>query len=194
MLFAPDLVEYLLGDAWEGATVLLQGLGAASALYSLGYTWIAFARGLGRVRQPAVEALAAIVVFAAVAVPAYLVWGRTAYALAIVGSSLAILAVRTHFVRGLLPGVDLGALVWRCAWPVALAAVPPVAVRLAGWGGDRDAVQVVVELTSFLVTYAALVIATERPLLSELRGLRRAQAEPDPVGAAPSATEPAVPR
>ena len=173
VLFSPDLVDFLLGDAWEGATVLLQGLGAASALYSLGYTWIAFARGLGRVRQPAVEALVAVVAFGAVAVPAYLASGRTAYALAICGSSLAILAVRTYYVRRLLPGVDLGALVLRCVWPVAVAAIPPVALRLALWGGERDALQAVAELTLFLATYAALVIASERALLRELRGLRR---------------------
>jgi O-antigen/teichoic acid export membrane protein len=181
VLFAPDLVDFLLGDEWDGATVLLQGLGAASALYSLGYTWIAFARGLGRVRQPAVEALVAIVVFGAVAVPAYLASGRTAYALAIVGSSVAILAVRAYFVRRLLPGVDLGALVVRCVWPVLAATVPPLALRTAMWGGERDAVQAFAELALFLATYVAVVVATERPLLRELRGLRRARAEPDPV-------------
>ena len=193
VLFGPDLVDFLLGDVWEGATVLLQGLGAASALYSLGYTWIAFARGLGKVRQPAVEAVVAVVVFGGVAVPAYLAEGRGAYALAICGSSVAILAVRAHYVRRLLPGVDLGALVLRCAWPVAVAALAPLALRLALWGGERTAAQAVGELVLFLVTYVALVIATERPLLSELRGLRRARAEPDPAGAAPPATEPAVP-
>jgi hypothetical protein len=45
-----------------------------------------------------------------------------------------------------------------------------------------------------VVVYATIVVLTERPLLSELRGLRRAEAEPDPEGAAPPTTEPAVPR
>jgi PST family polysaccharide transporter/lipopolysaccharide exporter len=172
VLFAPDLVEFVLGDEWDGAKVLLQGLGAASALYSLGYTWIAFARGLGRVRQPAVEALVAIVVFAAVAVPAYLLWGDDAYALAICGSSLAILAVRRHYVRRLLPGVDLGALAVRCVWPVAVAATAPVALRLALWGGERTAAQALAELALFGLTYAAIVVFAERKLLGELRRLR----------------------
>jgi O-antigen/teichoic acid export membrane protein len=172
VLFAPDLVEFVLGDDWDGATVLLQGLGAASALYSLGYTWIAFARGLGRVRQPAFEALVALVAFGAAAVPAYLTWGRTGYALAICGSSAAILVVRAYFVRRLLPGVDLGALAVRCAWPVALAVLAPLALRLALWGGERSAAQALGEVAAFVVAYGALVLITERPLLSELRRLR----------------------
>jgi len=173
VLFAPDVVEYLLGDEWDGATVLLQGLGAASALYALGYTWIAFARGLGRFRQPAVEALVAVVVFGAVALPAYLTWGTTAYALAICGSSLAILVVRGHFIRRLLPGVDLPRLLLRCAWPVAVAAAAPLALRLALSGGERTAAQALTELALFLGVYAAIVVAVERPLLGELRrGIR----------------------
>jgi PST family polysaccharide transporter len=189
VLFGPDLVDFLLGDEWEGATVLLQGLGAASGLYSLGYTWIAFARGLGRVRQPAVEALVAILAFGALAVPAYLAGGPTAYALAICGSSVTILVVRAYFVRRLLPGVDLGRLVLRCAWPVALAALPPIALRAALWGGERTGLQAAAELALFVLVYAAIVVAAERPLLSELRGLRRAEAEPDPEGAVPPSTE-----
>ena len=172
VLFAPDLVEFVLGDDWDGATVLLQGLGAASALYSLGYTWIAFARGLGRVRQPAIEAVVALAMFGGLAVPAYLASGRTAYALAICGSSLAILVVRAYFVRRLLPGVNLGALALRCAWPVTVAALAPLAVRAALWDGERSAAQALAEVAVFVAAYAAIVAAAERPLLRELRRLR----------------------
>ena len=169
VLFAPDIVDHLLGDEWGGATVLLQGLGAASALYSLGYTWIAFARGLGRFRQPAAEAVVAVAVFGAIALPLYLTWGATEYALAIVGSSTAILCVRAYFVRRLLPGVNLPALLLRCAWPVAAAAGAALALRLALWGGGRPPGQAVAELVLFLAVYAALVLTAERPLIAELR-------------------------
>ena len=179
VLFAPDLVERLLGDEWDGAVVLLQGLGVASALYSFGFTWIAFARGLGRFRQPAVEALIAVGVFGAIALPAYLAWGRTEYVLAICGSSLAILCARAYFVRRLLPGVDLGRLVARCVWPVAVAAGAVVALRLALWGGERGFAQAIAEIVLFLAVYGALLVASERPLLAELRrGLGRGEAEP----------------
>jgi polysaccharide transporter, PST family len=173
VLFSDDLVRFVLGDEWEGAVVLLQGLGAASALYNLGYGWIAFARGLGRPRPPALEAVVAVIVFGA-AVPLLLAFGPTAYVLAIVGSSLAILVVRAHFVHQLLPGVRIGALALRASWPVVAAAAAPVAIRLALWGGERTAVQAAVELAAFLAVYAAIVLAAERPLLAELRrGIRQ---------------------
>jgi O-antigen/teichoic acid export membrane protein len=187
VLFAPDVVEHLLGDEWSGATVLLQGLGIASGLYSLGYTWIAFARGLGRFRQPAVEAVVAVVVFAAVALPVFLTWGETGYVIAICGSSAAILCVRAYFVRRLLPGVDLPRLVARCAWPVLVAAAAVMALRLALWGGERPLGQAAAELALFLAVYGAIVIATERSLLAELRHEfarpGEAAAPPEPAGA-----------
>jgi O-antigen/teichoic acid export membrane protein len=174
VLFAPDLVEFLLGDQWEGAVVLLQGLAAASALYQLGYGWIAFARGLGRPRPPALEAVVAVTVFGAAAIPLLLAFGPTEYVLAMAGSSLAILVVRWYFVRRLLPGVRLGALLARAGWPVAAAAVAPLALRLALWGGERTAAQAAAELVLFVAVYAALVLAAERPLLADVRrGLRR---------------------
>jgi O-antigen/teichoic acid export membrane protein len=37
VLFAPDLVEFVLGDEWDPAVILLQGLAGAAALQQLGY-------------------------------------------------------------------------------------------------------------------------------------------------------------
>jgi polysaccharide transporter, PST family len=174
ILFAPDLVRFLLGDEWDGAVVLLQGLAAANALYQLGYGWIAFARGLGRPRPPALEAVVAVTVFGAAAIPLLLAYGPTEYVLAIAGSSAAILVVRWYFVRRLLPGVRLGALLVRAAWPVAVAAATPLALRLALWGGERTALQAGAELALFLGVYVGVVVTAERPLLAELRrGVRQ---------------------
>ncbi|HEX8067346.1 MAG TPA: oligosaccharide flippase family protein [Thermoleophilaceae bacterium] len=185
VLFAPDVVDFLLGDEWAGAVVLLQGLGAASALYQLGYSWIAFARGLGRPRPPALEAVAAVTVFGGVALPLLLAAGPTAYVLAICGSSLAVLAIRAYWIPRLLPGVRLGALLARAAWPVAVAAAAPLALRLALWGGERGAVQAACEAVLFVAVYVAVTLAAERPLVGELR---RAIRSP---GGEPAAAQPA---
>src|SRR5207244_1609135 len=143
VLFAPDLVHFALGSKWDGAVLLLQGLGAAAALYQLGFGWIAFARGLGRPRPPAVEAVVAVAVFGLVAVPALFLWGRGAYVAAMIASSLAVLVVRAYFVGRLLPGVDLLDLLWRAVRPVIPAVAAVLVLRFALWGGERQLAQAV---------------------------------------------------
>jgi O-antigen/teichoic acid export membrane protein len=169
VLFAPDLVHFALGSKWDGAVLLLQGLGAAAAVYQLGFGWIAFARGMGRPRPPALEAVVAVAVFALVAIPALVLWGRGAYVGAMIGSSLAVLAVRAYFVRRLLPGVDLGRLLVRSVRPLVPAAAAVVTLRLALWGGQRHLGQAVCEVLLFLAVYLAATWASERPLIRELR-------------------------
>lgn len=173
VLFAPDLVEFVLGDEWDGATPLLQGLAASGALYFLGFAWIAFARGLGRPRAPALESLSALLVFAAVALPLLFAAGPEAYVLGMVCSSLVVLAVRSYFIERLLPGVSLTRLAARALWPVALAAGAVAALRFGLWGGDRPPGQAVGELALFLLVYAGATFAGERNLIRELRETAR---------------------
>jgi O-antigen/teichoic acid export membrane protein len=173
VLFAPDLVHFALGSKWNGAVLLLQGLAVVAALYQLGFGWIAFSRGVGRPRPPAVEAVAAVAVFAFVALPALAIWGRGAYVAAMIGSSLAVLAVRAYFVRRLLPGVDLPRLLARAVWPLVPAAGAVVAIRLLLWGGHRSLAQAVCELLVFLAVYAWATWAGEHALIRELRATAR---------------------
>jgi O-antigen/teichoic acid export membrane protein len=169
VLFAPDLVHFALGSKWDGAVLLLQGLAVVAALYQLGFGWIAFSRGMGRPRPPAAEAVVAVAVFLLVAVPALALWGRGAYVGAMIGSSLAVLAVRAYFVRRLLPGVDLVSLVARAVRPLVPAVAAVVAMRLLLWGGERTLAQAIAEAVLFLAVYAAATWTGERPLIRELR-------------------------
>ncbi|HEX8075922.1 MAG TPA: oligosaccharide flippase family protein [Thermoleophilaceae bacterium] len=179
VLFAPDLVTFLLGEEWRGAVVLLQGLGVAAGLYQLGFGWIAFARGMGRPRPPALEAVVALAVFALVALPALLAWGPTAYVIAIAFSSVCVLAVRAYFVRRLLPGVRLAPLAARALWPVVAAAAAPLALRLALLGGHRGPLQAAAELALFAAAYATATARGERRLIRDLRrDMRPPLAEP----------------
>jgi O-antigen/teichoic acid export membrane protein len=178
VLFAPDLVHFVLGSKWHGAIVLLQGLAAAAAVYQFGFSWIAFARGMGRPRPPALEAVVAVAGFLLLAVPGLVIWGRTAYVLGLVISGLCVLAVRAHYVRELLPGVPLGRLAARALWPLVPACAAVVAIRLALWGGQRSAAQAVAELVAFLAVYATATFAAERGLVGEL--VRAARAAPAP--------------
>ncbi len=89
-----------------------------------------------------------------------------------------MLAIRAYLVRRLLPGVRIGRLAARAAWPVAAAGASAAALRLALWGGDRDPLQAAAELLLFAVVYAGASWATERDLI---RDLRQTAATPSPT-------------
>jgi O-antigen/teichoic acid export membrane protein len=176
VLFAPDLVEFVLGDEWEPAVGLVQGLAVAAGLQQLGYNWFSFFRAAGNPRPQAVESVVMVGSFLLLAVPGLFVWGFDGFVAGRIAGVLLMLGVRRHFVRGLLPGVGLGRLAMRAIAPVALAAAAVVAVRLA-LGGDREAAQAIGEIVLFFGMTAALTWIFERGLLSEAGGyVRRAPA------------------
>jgi hypothetical protein len=109
-------------------------------------------------------------------VPLLFASGTSAYVLAMVGSSLVVLAIRAYFVKRLLPGVALGRLAARALWPVGAAGGTVLAMRLALWGGDRPAPEAAAELVLFLLVYAAATFASERTLIGELRRTARSPA------------------
>jgi O-antigen/teichoic acid export membrane protein len=168
VLFAPDLVEFVLGgDEWEPAVVLLQGLAVATALQQLGFNWFSFYRARGESRPQAVEAAVMAAAFLALAVPGLALWGATGF---VVGRSLvsvAMLVVRGHYVQRLLPGIRLWTLGLRGSMPVAAGAAAAVAVRLVLWGGERPLWQALIELAVFLGVTALATRVLEHDLLRE---------------------------
>ena len=178
MLFAPDLVHFVLGNRWRPAIVLIQGLGVALALQQIGFNWFSFYRAHGRTGPGAVEAVVAAVAFLALAVPGLALGGARWFVYGRVTAVLLTLAVRVRYVRALLPGVSLARMAARAGVPVAAGAAAALAVRLAAWGGERSAVQAVAELLLFLGVYALATMRLERALIAEvaaaLRGRVRA--------------------
>jgi O-antigen/teichoic acid export membrane protein len=198
ILFAPDLVHLILGDKWAPAIVLLQGLAAAAALQQVGYNWFSFYRAVGRPRPQAVESGVMVATFAGLAIPGLILWGAPGFVWGRIAGAVAMLAVRRHFVRRLLPNVELVTLGLRGVVPVAAAAALVGAARLALWGGERGAAQAVGEIVLFVGACALVTWLFERPLLREVArearaprltrpsgGLGAGRAEP--AGAAPQA-------
>ncbi|HWK27109.1 MAG TPA: oligosaccharide flippase family protein [Solirubrobacter sp.] len=175
-LFGADLIVFVLGDAWRGAIVLLGGMAVAVALQQVGYSWFAFYRARGQSWPQAVESLAFGVGFAALAVPGALLGGSWGFVCGRVGCTACVLAVRSVYVRRLLPGARLGALALRAAVPVALASAPVLALRFALWGGERTLLQAVAELVLWVAGLAVATHRLEGDLLGELRGYLRAGA------------------
>jgi O-antigen/teichoic acid export membrane protein len=193
ILFAPDLVHFILGDKWVPAIVLLQGLAAAAAIQQVGYNWFSFYRAVGKPRPQAVESAVMVATFAAFAIPGLILWGFEGFVWGRIAGAFAMLAVRRHFVRKLLPHVELITLGLRGVAPVVAAAALVGMARLALWGGDRSAAQAIAEIVLFLAACAAVTWLVERPLLREVAreasgGLaaRAAGATPDPAAASPT--------
>jgi O-antigen/teichoic acid export membrane protein len=179
MLFAPDLVHFVLGDEWEPAVVLLQGLAAAAAIQQVGWNWFSFYRAVGNPRPQAVESVVMVAGFAALAIPGLVIWGAAGFVWGRIAGSVAMLIVRRAYVRRLLPRVELATLALRGFAPVAAGAVAVGALRLAQWGGEREAWQPVAEIALFALVTALVTWRAERPLLGEAARL----GEPRPVAA-----------
>jgi O-antigen/teichoic acid export membrane protein len=174
VLFAPDLVHLVLGDKWVPAIVLLQGLAGAAAIQQVGYNWFSFYRAVGKPRPQAVESAVMVATFAGLAIPGLILWGAAGFVWGRIAGALAMLAVRRHFVRRLLPHVELIALGLRGVAPVAAAAALTGVARLALWGGERSGAQAVAEIVLFVAGCALVTWLLERPLLREVAREARA--------------------
>jgi O-antigen/teichoic acid export membrane protein len=179
VLFAPDLVEFVLGDEWQPAVVLLQGLAAAAAIQQVGWNWFSFYRAVGNPRPQAVESVVMVAAFGALAIPGLVVWGAAGFVWGRIAGAVAMVAVRRVYVRRLLPNVELVTLAVRGLVPVAAGAGAAYALRLALWGGERPLWQALAELVLFAGAAAAVTWRLERPLLQEAGRL----GEPEPVAA-----------
>jgi O-antigen/teichoic acid export membrane protein len=168
VLFAPDLVHLILGDRWVPAIVLLQGLAAAAAIQQVGYNWFSFYRAVGKPRPQAVESAVMVAAFGGLAIPGLIAFGAPGFVWGRIAGAVAMLAVRRHFVRRLLPRVELLTLGLRGVVPVLAAAAAAAAVRLALWGGERTPVQAVAEIVVFVAGCALATWLLERSLLREV--------------------------
>jgi O-antigen/teichoic acid export membrane protein len=172
-LFAGDLVDFVLGDEWHGAVVLIGGLAVAAALQQLGYNWFSFYRARGASWPQAVESAVFAGTFAVLAVPGELLWGSWGFVAGRIACTFCVLGVRRVYLRRLMPAARLWSVAARAVVPVAVATVPVLALRLALHGHERTLAQAIAELVLWLALLAAATARMERGLLAELRGYLR---------------------
>jgi O-antigen/teichoic acid export membrane protein len=173
VLFAPDLVHFVLGPKWAPAVVLLQGLAVVGAITQLGFNWFSFFRAHGDTRPPAVEATAGAVAFLILAPAGLLLDGFHGFVLARIAAALVPLCVRGVFVRRLLPEVRYRQIVAPTLLPILAATAAALGVRAVLWGDRRTLGQAIAEAVLFVAVYTAAALRRERTLVQELiRGLR----------------------
>jgi O-antigen/teichoic acid export membrane protein len=173
VLFAPDLVHFVLGPKWEPAVTLLQGLAVVGAITQFGFNWFSFYRALGETRPAAVEAIIGAASFVVLGVGGLLIDGFDGFVSGRILAALVAMSVRAVYTRRLLPGIRFRTLLAPTLPPLAAAAVLTVALRFALWGGTRTLLQAICELLLFVGVYTATAVRRERSLLRELFRARR---------------------
>jgi len=175
-LFAPDVVDFGLGDKWQPAVGLIQALGLISAANHFGYNWTAFLRARGETRSIAVGAQIVVASFVVVTMPLLIAFGLTGFAIGMAVTTAVSLVVRARYMARLLPGYSLV----RQALRAVIPTVPAVALTLGARAvepGSRTVATAIAEFVLYVVVTAVATLVVERPLVSEvwgyLRGRRR---------------------
>lgn len=187
-LFADDLVHFVLGQRWEPAIVLLQALGITSALRQVAFNWGTFFNAVGKTAPLAVSAGVLLGVFAAVTVPAMILWGLDGFIVGTAASLVAELAVRAVYLRRLFAGFRIDALIARAALPVLPGVLLVLGLR-ALESGPREPADALLELAAFIVVTAAVTVVRERPLLAEILGYLRGGTPAPAAAQAPQPVE-----
>ncbi|MGI8726281.1 MAG: oligosaccharide flippase family protein [Solirubrobacterales bacterium] len=166
-LFASDLVDLVLGDRWDEAVLLLQGLGVLVGLRQLGFNWSLFFQATGETRPMAVSGVAALVAFVVGIAPAILLFGLPGYVIGM-GIALAVdLAVRAHYLNRLFVGFSPIAHTLRAFTPT-LPAVAAVFVARAIGPSERTLALSIGELVLYCMVTVGATMVLERKLLREI--------------------------
>ena len=183
LLFAPDLVDFVLGDKWEPAVGLLQAYGLISAFSHVGFNWDAFFRARGDTKPIAAVATFSTVVFLAVAIPLLAFEGLSGFAIGMAVYGFSSVVGRTYYLVRIFDGFRMARHAARALLPVVPAVAIVLAARLLE-SGERTSLTAVVEFAAFLAVTALATAVAERDLLREIAGyLRRTPGgSPAPVG------------
>jgi O-antigen/teichoic acid export membrane protein len=168
-LFAPDLVEFVLGQRWEPAVGLLQAFGAIAAVGHIAFNWSAFFRARGETRPMGVVAVVNMVVFCAVAIPLLVIDGLSGFAIGMGITTAVGLVQRTYYLSRLFPGFAIVQHSLRAMAPTVPAVLATLAVR-ALESGPRTGGDAAIELAVYLGVTIAATLVFERALIRELIG------------------------
>jgi O-antigen/teichoic acid export membrane protein len=182
LLFAPDLVEFVLGEKWQPAVGLLQAYGLISAFSHVGFNWDAFFRARGETKPIAAVATFSTIVFLAVAIPLLAAEGLSGFAIGMAVYGFSAVVGRTFYLVRIFDGFQMARHAARALLPV----VPAVAVVLLARvfeSGERTSVTALAEFSAYVAVTLLATALAERALLREIFGyLRRASGgSPAPV-------------
>ncbi len=175
LMFAPDLVDHVLGEKWEPAVGLLQAYGLISAFSHVGFNWDAFFRARGETKPIAAVSTFSTVVFLAVAIPLLAFEGLSGFAVGMAVYGFSAVVGRTYFLTRIFDGFGMARHAARALLPV-VPAVAVVAVARLLESGERSGLTALAEFCTFVAVTILATALAERDLLREMFGyLRRAR-------------------
>jgi O-antigen/teichoic acid export membrane protein len=177
-LFAADFVDFVIGDRWEFAVVLIQIFGLTAALNQIGFNWTAYFRARGETRPIAVANAVLLVAVAAIALPLLAERGLDAFAAGMAAATAIFVAIRLHYLTRLFPAMSIARHVARGVTPTVPAAAAVLAARLLFEGG-RSPGRAAAELAAFVLIAVLATVAFERSLLRESLGYLRGRSAPE---------------
>jgi O-antigen/teichoic acid export membrane protein len=173
VLFTPDIVNFMIGDRWEGAIPVIQAYGAVAVLNQVAVNWTVFFRAIGNTKPIAVGG--AVMAFGAafIATPMLLAEGLVGFAFGYGFAVCIYMVVRFMYlkrmfalrlmvmnaVRGMLPGLT--------------AFLVTGGVRLWVDAGERTQTMAIRELGLFAIITIVMTFLFERSLMSELTAYLR---------------------
>lgn len=176
-LFAPDLVDFVLGSRWEVATGLLQAFGLILAARQIAFNWVVFMTAIGNTKPLAINGALQLAVFALVTAPLMLTLGLTGYAIGMAATTVAEIALRGWFLKRLFAGFNLTSHIVRAMAPILVPAGLVLGARLVE-SGSRSLETALAELALYGVATVAATLVFERRFIVEMLGYVRGAARP----------------
>jgi O-antigen/teichoic acid export membrane protein len=165
-LFAADLIQFVIGEKWRPALVLLQVTGVVAALAHIGFNWDDYFRARAKTVPIAVVAVASTIAFLAVGLPLLFADGLSGLAAGFAAQAAIALALRAWYVSKLFDGFSFARHAWRAILPTVPAVLAVLLMRQLETG-TRTAAMAIAELAVYLVTTVAATWLLEGSLIRE---------------------------
>lgn len=179
-LFAPDFVDFVVGEKWLPAVFLLQVFGFSMGVGHIGHNWDAFYRARGQTRPVAIWSTIGMLSFLAIAAPLLVLEGLDGFAVGMGVVALISLGVRLAYLNRLFSAFRVVSYSARAIGPSVPAGVAVLLVRAAG-DAERSPAVATGELVLYLTITAVATLWLQRGLLRELRSYLRTAAAPSPT-------------
>jgi O-antigen/teichoic acid export membrane protein len=171
-LFSSDIVHFIFGPRWHAAAPIIAALALSCGLAQVAFNWTLFLRAVNQTRPIFIVALAEVVVFLAVSVPATLLLGLKGYAIGFATVTASQVVLRSYYMRKLFGSFSALRQLVHGVLPTLPAVTLVLGIRLLA-GDHTSLARALAEAALYVITVVGGVYLFERPLVLELLGYMR---------------------